>query len=65
MNQNLEIGSSKLRIPYTETIRSIKLWKNRLFVVFVREGKGELKEIAADFEEIRHNAKGKEINPIQ
>lgn len=57
INNNLEIGSSKLKITYCQSIRSIKLWRTRLFVVIMSNGKGELKEIAADFEELRRNAK--------
>ena len=59
MNNNLEIGSCKLKISYCQSIRSIKLWRTRLFVVIMSNGKGELKEIAADFEELRRNAKKK------
>ena len=60
MNSNLEISTTKLKITYSQSIRSIKLWRTRLFVVIMNNSKGELKEIAADFEELRRNAKKEE-----
>lgn len=40
MNGDKKIGSSKLKINYSESIRSAKLWRNRLFVILNKDGKG-------------------------
>jgi WD40 repeat protein len=64
MTHNLDIYSSKVKLDYTESIRHAKLWRNSFLVVTTKKGRGELKEVEADFEHVIRQEKGREMIPI-
>lgn len=49
ITRHLDAITSRLKLDYSESIRSAKLWEHRLLVVVSRRGKGELKEIGGEF----------------
>jgi hypothetical protein len=49
ITRHLEAITSRLKLDYSESIRSARLWENRLLVVISRKGKGELKEVGGEF----------------